>query len=155
MALKKNAAIPDDNHVIRHIPWNKLRKNENDAVVGILGEAFKMSEKENYLSANWLEYFSGSHDEQVISTIQEIRNCLVVRPKSGFAIGKVDGIKTLCSEKRNRKIRIVYSPSTTKAGYTNSTHVAVQSLPEEDMELFELLATEAWSHLVLNSSVPT
>jgi hypothetical protein len=153
MALKKNSPIPDDNHIVRQIPWTKLRKDENDNVIGILGEAFKMRESESYLSANWLEYFSGSFDEQVISTIQEIRKCVTVKPKSGFAIGKVEAIKNICSEKKNCKIRIVYSPSKTKAGYENFTHVAVQSLPEEDMELFELLATEAWDHLVLNSSV--
>jgi hypothetical protein len=154
MASKKNAPIPDDNHILHHIPWNKLRKNENDEVIGILGEAFKMRATEKYLSANWLEYSTGTYDEKIISAVQEIRKCLVVRGKSGFAIGKVDDVKTLCTEKRNLKIRIVYYPTTTKTGYKNNSHVAVKSLPSDDMELFELLATEAWCHLVLNSDIP-
>jgi hypothetical protein len=154
MAIKKNVPIPEDNHILHHIPWNKLRKNENDEVIGILGEVFKMRETEKYLSANWLEHFTGTYGEQIIAAVQEVRKCLVVRSKSGFAIGKVDDIKTLCTEKRNLKIRIVYYPTTTKTGYKNNSHVAVKSLPADDMELFELLATEAWCHLVLNCSIP-
>lgn len=45
-------------------------------------------------------------------------------------------------------------PTITKSGYRNNSHAAVKSLPVDDMELFELLATEAWCHLVLNSSIP-
>lgn len=159
MALKKNTAIPDDNHLLRHIPWSKLRKNENDEVVGILGEAFKMRENEKYLSATLLEHFSGTQKEQIDLAIKEVRKYYNVKPKNGFAIGNVKNIKTVCAEKRNLKVRIVSFPTNTtaldSAPYKNESHVAVHSLPADDTELFELLATEAWSHLVLNSSVLT
>lgn len=158
MALKKNDPIPPDNHILRHVPWNKLRKNENDEVIGILGEAFKLRDGESNLSATLLEHFSGTHDEQIISAIKEVRKYYNVKPKNGFAIGKVDDIKTVCVEKRNHKIYIVSYPTktTTLDGkpYKNESHVAVKSLPADDMELLELLATEAWCHLVLNNSVP-
>lgn len=158
MTLKKNEAIPSDNHIIRHVPWNKLRKNENDQVIGILGEAFKLRDGESALSANWLEYFSGSYDQQLTNAIKEFRKHFVVKPKAGFAIGKVADIKNLYLEKRNRKIHIVSDPTTKKTldgkPYKNKSHVAVKSLPVDDMELLELLATEAWSNLVLNNSVP-
>jgi hypothetical protein len=157
MVLKKNTPIPNDNHIVRHIPWNKLCRDENDNVIGILGEAFKMRENEKYLSATLLEHFSGTQKEQIDLAIKEVRKYYNVKPKNGFAIGKVQNIKDVCIEKRNLKIRIVSFPTNTTAldgePYKNESHVAVHSLPADDMELLELLATEAWSHLVLNSSV--
>ena len=159
MALKKNDSIPDDNHILRYISLNKLRKDENDKVIGILGEAFKLRNGESYLSANWLEYFTGSHDEQVTDAIKEFRKHFDVRSKAGFAIGNVDDIKAVCADKRNCKIHVVSYPTTKKSldgkPYKNKSHVAVKSLPADDIELLELLATEAWCHLVLNNTVPS
>lgn len=157
MVLKKGDSIPLDNHILRHVSWTKLRKDENDVVIGIHGEAFKRREGETDLSANWLEYFTGSHDEQIIHAIKEFRKHFAVKPRAGFAIGKVDDIKTVCIEKSNRKIYVVSYPTTktTLDGkpYKNESHVAVKYLPADDMDLLELLATEAWCHLVLNNTV--
>ena len=159
MALKKNDSIPDDNHILRYVSPSRLRKDEDDKVIGILGEAFKRREGEDNLSANWLEYFPGSHDEQVTDTIKEIRKHIVVKPRAGFAIGKVGDIKAVCADKRGRKIHVVSYPTQKKTldgkSYKNESHVAVKSLPADDMELLELLATEAWCHLVLNNTVPS
>jgi hypothetical protein len=149
MTLKKNESIPDDNHIVRRVSWANLLKDEDNNVLGILPQAFKMKDTENELSANWLEYFPGSFNQQVVSVVQEIRKRVAVKPKSGFAIGKVGEIKNMCKIK-GYKTRIVYSNSS-----QNPSHVDICLYPREDMELFELLATEAWSHLVLNNSVPT
>jgi hypothetical protein len=159
MVLKKNDPIPNDDHILRYVSPSRLRKDEDENVIGILGEAFKLREGESDLSANWIEYFNGSHDEQIHHAVKEFRTHFPVRPKAGFAVGKVVDIKSLCAEKRNRRIVIVSDPTTKKTldgkPYKNKTHVAVKSLPAEDMELLELLATDAWSHLVLNNAVPT
>ena len=159
MGLKKDTPIPDENHILRYIPWNKLRKNENDEVIGILAEAFKKRETENYLSATLLEHFSGVHKVQIASAIHEVRKYYNVKPKSGFAVGKVGDIKKACTEKGNSKIDIVSFPTKTKTldgqPYKNESHVAVKKLPADDSELLDLLASEAWSHLVLNKTVST
>jgi len=157
MALKKNTPIPDDNHIARHIPWNKLRKDMDDNVIGILGEAFKQKPTERYLSATLLEHFSGTYIEQIDSVIKEVRKYYHVRPKSHFAIGKVKDIHALCEEKRKLKLRIVSFPTRTKlldgTPYKNESHVSVKPLPQDDMELLDLLASDVWNDLIPNSSI--
>jgi hypothetical protein len=34
--------LPSEHHVVRNVPWGKLRKDDNDPekVIGVLGEAF-------------------------------------------------------------------------------------------------------------------
>lgn len=158
MAFKKATVIPSDNHILRNVPPNKLRKDENDNVIGILGEAFKLRDGESYLSATLLEHFPGSYTEQTIHAVKEIRKYYKVKPKAGFAIGKVGDIKAICEEKKNRKIFVVSHPTKTMTldgePYNNASHVAINSWPSDDMELLELLASETWCNLVLNNSVP-
>lgn len=149
MTLKKGDPIPNDNHLIRHVSPGRLRKDEQMNVVGILPQAFKMGNTHSYLSANWLEFFPGGFKQQVISAVQEIRESVVVRDGSGFAIGKVEDIKTLCQTRKHRIYITLYPTQKSKS------HVAIKSYPKEDDELFELLAAEekAWGHWVLNSFV--
>ncbi|WP_020161290.1 hypothetical protein [Methylobacter marinus] len=151
MPPRKNTKIPADNHIIRYIPWTKLRKNENGEVIGIISEAFKIRDTEKYLSATWLEYFQRPlRKDQIIAAVEEMRaSNLAVKPKSGFSLGKVSDIESVCTKRNIKNIRIVYSPSD-----NNAAHVAVKSLPGDDLELLELLATEAWAELILNSSIP-
>ncbi|MGH8489443.1 MAG: hypothetical protein ACREXS_11435, partial [Gammaproteobacteria bacterium] len=86
MARKKK--LPPQDHVMRYVSWNKLRKNEKDEVIGILGEAFKMRDSDKSLSTTWLEYFLGSREEQITAAVRAVRaSKLEVKPKSGFAIG--------------------------------------------------------------------
>lgn len=152
MSIKRNGFIPEDNHVIRYIPWSKLRKDENNKVIGILGEAFKPrpSDKEG-LSAAWVEYSQNdSHQNKIEETIKILRNSeLVVKPKSGFAIGKVLDIKSSCRKIKNIEVNAIYKPSP-----KNEAHVEVRRLPQDDSELHELLAEEAWAELILNESIP-
>lgn len=151
MPPKKNSKIPINNHVIRYVPWTKLRKDENDNVIGILGEAFKLRDNEKSLSAAWLEYFQYPiRNDQIIAAVQAMRaSRLAVKPNSGFAIGKVDDIQSTCIARNVKNVRIVYSPSN-----DNEAHVAVKSLPGDDSDLLELLASEAWTELILNKNIP-
>jgi hypothetical protein len=152
MPPKKNSKIPINNHVIRYVPWSKLRKNEDDEVIGILGEAFKLRENEKSLSATWLEYFQHTiREDQIVEAVKAMRanGSPVVKPKSGFALGKVNDIQSACIERKVKNVRIVYSPSD-----NNEAHVSVRSLPGDDSRLLELLAEEAWAELILNSSIP-
>ncbi len=158
MKLRKNSPIPDNNHIIRYISPNKLRKDENDNIIGILGEAFKLRDGEASLSANHLEHFSEPHNEQITHAVKEFRKHFNAKPNAGFAIGQVCDIKQTCLTERNIKIYIVSSP-TKKYDlegnpYKNESHVDVKSIPSDDTGLLDLLANEAWGHLVLNKAIP-
>jgi len=122
--------------------------DENDNVIGILGTAFALRDDEAYLSATYLEYFSGLRSEQIESVVWAVRaSDLNVGGKAGFVIGNVGEI-LIASADRNHKIRIVYEPSA-----DNMAHSAVRRWPTDDAELLEILAAETWAELVLNSAV--
>lgn len=135
---------------MRYVSWSKLRKDDNDNVVGILGTAFKLRPDEEGLSASWLEYFPGDHQEQIYAVVHDLRNSKVkVTPKSGFAIGNVGAILSACnSRNKSKKTRVVYTPSE-----ENKSHVEVMSLSNDD-ELLDMLASEIWSELILNGDIP-
>lgn len=140
--------LPPDHHIVRNVSWGKLRKDENDNVIGVLGEAFKMRPVDDYLSATWLEYFEGDRLQKVHSTILAMRaSSLLITAKSGFAIGNVGRISEVVEE-QNHSIRILHEPED-----DNKAHVAVRRWPRDDMELFELIATDVWSELILNSDI--
>ena len=142
--------IPTEDHLIRNVPWARLRKDADDNVVGILGAAFRLRENERYLSASWLEFFKGSdRAKRLQAAIRVIRKSrMPPTAKSGFAIGNVGQIVDQCVS-RNRRIRVVHEPEK-----NNQAHVAVRRWPNDDQELLELLARDTWSELVLNRDIP-
>jgi hypothetical protein len=154
MAVKKHGPLPSNHHVVRYVPWAKLRKDEHDGVIGILGEAFRQREDEKYLSVDWLEYpgepDTRSREEMALASARRIRNSnLAVKPKSGFVIGEVGQIQARCRELKQIKVFVTYEPS-----LSNQAHAAVKKLPREDMELQEDLANGVWSELHLNTHLP-
>ena len=145
----KGQKLPPEDHIIRYVPFGKLRKDEDDNVIGLLAEAFRLRSGETYLSSTWLEYFNGNRKEQIYLAVQTIRlSSLSVGKKSGFAIGNVEKISSVCAN-RNHKIRIVHEPER-----DNAAHIAVRRIPRDDEGLLELLAAETWAELVLNADVP-
>lgn len=127
--------LPRDDHVVRYASWAKLRKDENDNVVGLLFATFKPRPNEGDLSATWMEYFRGTREEQLTSAIRAIRNSKVdVKPKGGFAIGQVQSIIRTCAN-RKRSVRIVYDRRD-----DNEAHSSVRPWPADDNDLFEDLA---------------
>ena len=79
--------LPDDDHVMRYVPWGKLRRDGDDNVLGFLGEAFKLKPDEDSLSVNWLEYFEGDRDAKIQASVRTFRSTLTVGTKSAFGIG--------------------------------------------------------------------
>lgn len=133
--------------VLRYVPWAKLRKDENDNVIGVLGTAFKLRQNEPYLSATWIEFFQSA--DPVSESIVAVRaSDIDVRPKSGFAVGVVKRIGEECIA-RKRKIRFVH-----ESRDDNPAHAALRGWPDEDGDLLERLAADAWSETILNSSIP-
>jgi hypothetical protein len=143
--------IPTEDHVIRIVPWARLRKDADFNVVGIEAAAFRLRDKEPYLSATWLEFFKGSpRAKRLHAAVRAIRKSnMRPTPKSGLAIGNVAKIVNQCAS-RNRRIRVIHEPED-----DNRAHVALRQWPSDDEQLLELLARDAWSELVLNKDIPT
>lgn len=135
---------------MRYVAPSRLRKDENNNVIGILGAAFQLREDEEGLSTTWIEYFPGTHQQQVEDAVHILRSSIIVRPKSGFAIGKVADILSACNlRKMPKKTKIIYMPTP-----NNTAHAEVRSMPYEDQELLDLLAAETWSELIMNANIP-
>lgn len=137
--MAKVSNLDDDNHIVRHVPWARLRKDEDDNVIGFLGQAFALREGEASLSAAWLE-FAGhpTRDENIDSTIAAFQATRNIKRKDRFALGNVAEIKSACLQ-RNQKVRVVHEPV---PGF--DAHAALRQYNNDD-ELLELLAAEAWS----------
>jgi len=136
--------LRDEERVVRFVPWGKLRKDEDDNVLGPLPAAFELREDEEYLSVTWCEFFAGTPDEQLRCAIEAIRSSnLTVGAKARFAVGEVGPIKRVAEGRPNaRKLRIIHEPED-----DNAAHVAVRHWPREDAELMDLLAASAWSNI--------
>lgn len=146
--LPKNGfKLPDRDHVIRHVPWSRLRRDENDNVLGFLPEAFELRPEEKSLSVNWLELFDGDHNYRTSKIINELRAAKKIGRKSAFGLGNVGNIKNIC-EKNGRMVKIVYAPT---VGI--SSHSEIRHLPLDDKSILEALATEAFVDLVPNSDI--
>lgn len=140
--------IPNDHHIVRNVPWGRLRKDEHDNVIGVT--AFVMREGESTLSTTWLEYFSGSRQEQVRAAVHAMRaSDLEIKPKSGFVIGSVNEIAATVAAAGSGTISVLHERQD-----DNKAHVAIYNWPRDAMELFELLAQGPWSELVLNKDIP-
>lgn len=141
--------IPKEDRILRYVSWARLRKDEDNNVVGILPQAFALRESEEYLSATWVEFFDGAHEHSLFKAVNEIRNSKIdVKPKSGFAIGIVDDIMRSC-ENIGRRIRVIHEPED-----DNKAHAALRQWPKDSTELFARLAAHEWSKFILNNDVP-
>ena len=148
-------AIPDDNHVMRHVPQKKLLRDGYGNILGISPYAFEVREVDkNGLSTNWLEYFKGAaHSENVESTVQAMRDN-PLRPikktaNCGFAVGNVLKIKDICFAHGIKKPNVVHCPSK-----NNKSHSRILRVPQDHMDLYIALADEAFLELYMNNSVP-
>lgn len=131
-----------DHRVVRYVPWAKLRRDENDNVLGVLPQAFSLRADEEYLSVTWCEYFSGTPDEQLRCAIEAIRGSAIdVRPKAQFATGVVGEIRAhMQSDPKNHRLRFVHEPT-----QDNDAHAAIKRWPDHSDDLLELLAAEIWA----------
>jgi hypothetical protein len=144
--------LPHEHHVVRYVPWARLRKDEDYNVLGVIGKAFELRDDEEYLSATWAEYFElGSHEQCILAAVKAIRGSKIeVRPRSGFAIGKVDDIKSVCfADSKQYKIRVIHERED-----DNFAHAALRRWPRDNDDLLDLIAEEAWGTVVLNQDVP-
>lgn len=145
----KGRSFPPDDHVVRVVPFKKLRTDENGKVLGVTHLAFELRPDEDGLSVTWLEYFAGDRSEMLTAAVQALRASeFKPSPKSGFAIGQVGAIKATCLE-YSAKIRIIHAPTG-----DNKAHAEVRQLPRDNVALLEALAATSWSELIMNAAIP-
>ena len=70
--------------------------------------------------------------------------CAAVRPSHGFAFGNVGEVKDACAS-YSLKIRVIHEPSKTNP---NPAYTAIRNYKSDDIELLQLLASDAWSEVV-------
>ena len=142
--------IPDDHELMRSVAFARLELDRDQRAVGILAEAFRLRPDEEFLSANWLDFFKNTERlDRIEAAIRSARRS--TRPptrKSGFAIGRVARIKSV-AQRFGYRIRVTHDPVKGCA-----EHVALRQFPNDCEELLELLATDHWSELILNSDFP-
>jgi hypothetical protein len=146
--LNKGQQLLDVHHVMRYVPWAKLRRDGDDNVLGFLPSAFELRTTEESLSVNWLEYFSGDRQNQITGCVREFRNIFNVGKKSAFGVANVRKVKDIF-QGSGKTVRIVYSPSP-----DNCSHASIQKLPRDEFALFEALAADAFTEIVMNTQIP-
>lgn len=141
--------LPDDNHVMRHAPYKKLLKDEDgNAIGGFFPEAFELRENENGLSVNWLEYFAGTHQENIEASVRKFREIRSIGKTSAFGISSVDDIQKISSEYGANKVRVVLEEED-----DNMSHSVIIRLPRDNIGLRQALAVSAFVGCVFDSDI--
>ncbi|MFZ0590093.1 MAG: hypothetical protein WAM39_06405 [Bryobacteraceae bacterium] len=141
--------LPDEDHVMRYVPWTRLLKDEDENVLGFLPQAFQLRPEEDYLSVNWLQYYDGNRDTQIRLSVWAIRDTFEkpLGAKSAFAIGNVAQVKKIFQACGSR-VRIVHEPVPKNPG-----HSGIRQLPRDDLTLLEALASDAFTERVNNIDI--
>lgn len=145
--IRKNHRLPSTDHVARHAPWARLRRDEDGNVLGLLPEAFGLRPEEPGLSVNWLEYFSGSRSDQLQAIAQDVRAKRTIGPQSAFGIGNVGELESQCKD-LGVPVNVVYWPTD-----GNLSHSRIQNT-KDDLELLALIAEEIFTEFVQSKDIP-
>lgn len=141
--------LPDDDHVMRHVPYKKLLKDEDGTPIGgFLPQAFELREDENGLSVNWLEYFECTHQDNIEASVQKFRDTRSIGKTSAFGISSVGRIQDVCADHNEDKVRVLLDEIE-----ENKSHSIIIRLPRDNMDLFESLAVSSFTDCVFDSAI--
>ena len=133
------AKVPNDSHVMRYVRKRQLRRDENGNVLGILPQALELRDGEAFLSVTWLEHFDPRYDQGLIQAADAIRRQLIVKPTDGFSTTAVGDFYDIC-ERFDEKVRVLHEPENPE----NTGHVAIRRFPRDNLDLFDMLASDAF-----------
>ena len=145
--IHKGMKLPPTDYVARHVPWARLRKDEDDNVLGLLPQAFQLRPDELGLSVNWLEHYPGDHKARIQAVVNNLRANLDIRPKSAFGIGNVGALEQRCND-NGTPVKIVYAP--TKG---IPSHALIKDM-QDDLALLSLIAEDVFKDLIHNKDIP-
>lgn len=131
----KYQPLPNEHHVIRAVSWARLRKDENDKVVGIHAEAFDAIEPDG-LSVTWVEHWGNDHFAAPLSAQGAIRRQREMGSKARFVCANVKAIVE-ATALLGQKARVIHDPEPPE----NTGHALVKGL-SKDQAVFNLLASE-------------
>lgn len=139
--------IPDKDHVMRHVSYKRLLKDEEGKPIGgFLPEAFELKEGDKGLSVNWLEYFKGTHQENIEASIRKFRAIRDIKKSSAFGISITKKIQDVCDKRGANKVRIVLDELD-----NNKSHSLIIHFPQNNFALSQSLAVEAFVDFVPDS----
>lgn len=128
--------------------------SKNGVVVGAFPEAFRLRPGEADLSVGWIEHFDGTPEEQIANTVWSFRNGYFKDASKGtgenaaFAKGNV-GSTVAAAAKHGATIKVVHFPTKADPG-----HSGIRRLPREDATLRARLASEVFTTMIPNASIP-
>ncbi len=131
--------VPNDSHVMRYVRKRQLRRDEHGNLLGILPQALELRDGETYLSVTWLEHFDPQYEQGLIRAAEAIRRQLNVKGNDGFSTTEVGGFCEIC-EGFEKKVRVLHEPINPE----NTGHVAIRKFPRDNLELLDLLASDAF-----------
>lgn len=130
----KNDPIPHDNHVSRYCGFQHI-----DGKGRVTGQAFRHREGEEYLSANWLEYFESA---ELSTQMQEIRSALMrkgrkIGAKSKFAVLNVGELKEYVRKESGNGsvLSVLHEPEE-----NDPSHSGIYGVPVDDFLIAEIIA---------------
>lgn len=137
--------LHNEHRLVRHVKKRQLARDPNDdsIVLGFLADAFRLRANDTSLSAAWPEFYAGGPEAQVRAAIDHFKSVMSVRPNDRFAVGEVGVIKSACAS-FGLAVRIVHEPV---AGH--DAHAAVRRFKDDNSELLDLLASDAWAEMAL------
>ena len=136
-------------HVVRYVYKNCILKDENDVVIGVYPQAFRLREGEKYLSVTSLEHFNADYELGFVAAVAALRRQLPkIIPRDGFTTGNVGKVHEVC-RRCQEDIRIVHEPSRNNTG-----HSGIYRLPRDNVDLLAMLANEVFTDTRLSSAFP-
>jgi hypothetical protein len=131
--MKKGDAIDDKYHILRYVGGGSVDKDDKTDEVVIIGNAFLSKPKDNNCpSYNWLEYFSGTTEDQVEAVRKSSRidygsTAVLVRLNIGEARAKVKA-----ATEDNRIVEVIYDPlEAAENKPADPSHALMTNIPEK------------------------
>jgi hypothetical protein len=145
---RMSTKLPAEDHVVRYVRKRQLRRDSDGNVIGVLPDAFNRREHEEYLSSTWLEHFSRDYEKGLSAAAAAIRQQLEVKPRDGFTVGNVGKIVEIC-QGFDVRVRLLHEGKLENSGYC-----AIRGIPRDRMELFEMLAVDAFADTRVADTIP-
>lgn len=136
--------LDEADRVVRHVPSNRCRRDENDNVIGVNADAFSLRENEEYLSVTWCEFFDGTALEQLCCAVSSFKGSYNTKRSSHYWCAPVGSIEQMFRSHRARRLRVIHEPDP-----RNAAHVALRGWPRENDQLLEAIAAECAASVVV------
>lgn len=139
---KRGSLIPDEDDVVRHVPYRKIIFDENQNIVGIFPEAYALRKDEQHLSVSWLDIHEGTKPEKLKHVLSGLKASKGIGNKSALTIGNVSTIKGIAHNSSTIKLRFTYAPNG-----ADKAHSLIHNINNDDLSLLSALATEGFASI--------